>query len=399
MKQKLFIVIFVWISVVCISFYWNYKTTKSNQNVLVLQTARTLFDLMVVTRRWNAFHNGVYVKVTEQTRPNIYLDDPKRDLECEGISLTKINPAFMTRQISEQTSRKLGIQFHVAGLDPLRPKNKPNAWEKKALERFSDATIVEKGELFSDGMTDYFLYMKALKAEKFCLKCHTGKGYKLNDVLGGISIKISNPPKANITPIVIGHLVVGGIGFLIILISGMKLINAYDTIRHQAIFDALTEIPNRRYFNDRISIELKRSQRLGSPLSIIMADSDNFKNYNDFYGHKKGDNVLVLVANAIKRTLKRPVDFCARYGGEEFIVVLPDTDKEGAVHIAKKILNRIQAMNIGHEQSDTSDIVTVSLGVATGTDPLSNYEELLIKADTALYQAKSFGKNRFEIFS
>jgi len=240
--------------------------------------------------------------------------------------------------------------------------------------------------------------MKGLKAENSCLACHTEKGYKSNDVIGGISIKILNPQKADLFPIILGHVIIGTIGFLIVLISGLKLINAYHTIHHQAIFDALTDIPNRRYLNDRLSMEVKRSQRLGSPISIIMADIDNFKAYNDFYGHNKGDNVLVLVAGAIKNTLKRPVDFCARFGGEEFIIILPETDKKGAVHIAAKLIEQVQAMNIGHERSSVLNIVTVSLGVATETQVKSNYEDIIKKADKALYQAKANGKNRYEIF-
>lgn len=398
MEKKLFSAIFVWFLIIGISFFWNVQSTKSNQDALLLQTARTLFEQMVITRRWNSFHNGVYVKVTDHTKPNVYLNDPQRDLMCDGIALTKVNPAFMARQISELTRQNLGIQFHLSGLNPLRPGNKPDAWEKKALESFSKKGIIEKGELISNGMEPYFIYMKGLKAEKSCLLCHTEKGYKRNDVIGGISITILNPQKANQFPIILGHLIIGGIGFLIILISGLKLINAYNTIHHQAIFDALTHIPNRRYFNDRISMEVKRTQRLGSPLSIIMADIDNFKAYNDFYGHDKGDNVLVLVANAIKNTLKRPVDFCARYGGEEFIVILPETDKKGAVHIAAKLIERVQAMNIGHERSGVLNIVTISLGVATETEIKSDYEDIIKKADQALYQAKSNGKNRYEVF-
>ncbi|MBU1344996.1 MAG: diguanylate cyclase [Proteobacteria bacterium] len=399
MRKKLSGVILVWIFISSVSLYWSLTTAKSNQDALIRQTAGTLFDLMVVTRRWNSFHNGVYVNVTDQTKPNIYLKDLKRDINCDGIFLTKINPAFMTRQISELTNKKLGIQFHVAGLNPLRPENKPDDWEQKALESFSKNELDEVGERFTTDRGSYFRYMKGLKAKKSCLACHTEKGYALNDIIGGISIKILDPQKTNIFPLVLGHLIIGSIGFIIILVSGLKLIKAYETIHHQAVFDALTNIPNRRYFNDRIVMEVKQTQRQGTPIAILMADIDNFKKYNDFYGHHRGDNVLVLVANAIKSTLKRPVDFCARYGGEEFIIVLPDTDEKGAVHIAKQLINRIQAMKIGHERSDVMNVVTISLGIACETKITSDDKALIKKADKALYQAKSNGKNQYAVFT
>ena len=353
---------------------------------------------MVITRSWNSLHNGVYVKITDQTKPNPYLKDPERDLQCEGFSLTKINPALMTREISDMTGRDGGARFHVSGLNPLNPQNKPDEWEKKALEDFTKKTAIEKSEFLFDGQNRYFMYMKGLTSEASCLVCHTEKGYRLNEIIGGISIKIFNPSKPDFLPLLFGHLLIGGLGLIIILFSGAKLIKAYDTIAHQAAFDALTNIPNRRYFNERMTMELKRTRRLGTPISIIMADIDHFKGYNDFYGHDKGDNVLVRVAGTIKETLRRPVDFCARYGGEEFIIVLPETDEKGAVHIAGVILEQVRNLNIRHERSLVADVVTISLGIASETKAVSDHETMIRNADTALYKAKSSGKNRFEIF-
>ncbi|MCP3872444.1 MAG: diguanylate cyclase [Desulfobacteraceae bacterium] len=399
MKKKLYTVVMIWMFIIGVSIYWNIISIKSNQDALVLQTAKTIFDQMVITRQWNSSHNGVYVKITDQTKPNIYLKDSQRDLECDGILLTKINPAFMTRQISELTNKKRGIQFHVAGLNPLRPENGPDVWEKNVLERFSESGSIEKGEFLSEGNDTYFRYMKGLKAEQSCLKCHLEKGYKLDDVLGGISIKIFNPPKAQIFPVILGHLIIGIVGIFIIIFSGFKLIDAYKIINHQATFDALTSIPNRRYFNDRILMEVKRSRRLDRPFSVIMADIDNFKNYNDCYGHDKGDKALISVANTIKKTLRRPSDFCARYGGEEFIIIMPETDKNGAIHLARQLIENIQNLNIKHKRSDVQNMLTLSLGVATETKLSPRYEKILKKADKALYKAKANGKNRYEFFT
>lgn len=398
MKKNVYIVALLWTCLLAVSLFWNIRSVQSNQDRLTLQTARTLFDLMVTTRQWNAGHNGVYVPVTDQTQPNIYLKDPKRDLICEGLSLTKINPAFMTRQISEMTGKKLGFKFHLTGTEPVNPANKADAWESEALKAFETTHIIEKGVSTTQYGQPQFVYMKGLKAQKWCLPCHTNKPYKENDILGGIRINLDNPPKADIAPVLTWHLVIGGTGFFLILIYGFKLVGAYETIKHEAVFDVLTGIPNRRSFNERFLAEARRAVRLKSPLSVIMADIDHFKNFNDAYGHAKGDDVLSVVAKTIHSTLKRPVDFCARYGGEEFILILPDTDEKGAIHIAGLILNKIRKLNIEHEHSDATDRVTLSLGIASQTQVPINYEDIIKKADKALYQAKSNGRNRFEVF-
>ncbi|MCF6249227.1 MAG: diguanylate cyclase [Desulfobacula sp.] len=397
MKKQLYGVVSIWVSILCLSLYWNVQSLKSNQDKLTFKTANALFELMVTARLWNSSHNGVYVQVTDQTQPNPYLEDSQRDLECNGLLLTKINPAFMTRQISELTHKDLNTRFHVAGLNPLNPQNQPDVWEKEALESFSSSDISEKGEFLNKNGVVSYAFMKGLRAEKSCLECHKNKSYKLNDIIGGIRINLLNPSKANLLPVILLHIVFGCVGVFLILFFGLKLIKAYKTIQHQAIFDALTGIPNRRCFNDRFLMEARRASRLGSNLSIIMADIDHFKNFNDAYGHDRGDLVLTRVAKSIDATLKRPVDFCARYGGEEFIIILPDTDPAGAIHIAGLILEQVRGLDIEHKHSDADDKVTISLGVASQKNVPLNYEDIIKNADIALYLAKSNGRNRFEV--
>lgn len=163
--------------------------------------------------------------------------------------------------------------------------------------------------------------------------------------------------------------------------------------------DGLTGIANRRYFDQFINNEWRRAIRNGSTVSLIMIDIDYFKAYNDIYGHLEGDECLKKVAGVIQRTLKRSSDIAARYGGEEFAAVLPGTDLKGAIKIAKLIQENVIGLNIKHEGSKVLDCVTVSLGVASVIPSLdSHYEELIKKADTALYQAKRCGRNRVAIW-
>lgn len=166
--------------------------------------------------------------------------------------------------------------------------------------------------------------MASLETEEACLKCHARQGYREGDIRGGISVTFPFIPRTPDMALIIGHALIGLLGVSGIVIFGTKLNRAYESMRSQAVTDALTGIPNHRSFSDRILTEFERSQRCEHPLSVIMGDIDNFKCYNDTYGHRTGDKCLREVAQAINKTLKRPGDFCARYGGEEFVVICPD---------------------------------------------------------------------------
>lgn len=174
-----------------------------------------------------------------------------------------------------------------------------------------------------------------------------------------------------------------------------KLEDAYEQLKKQSSLDGLTEIANRRHFDEYLDVEWKRAQRDQMPLSIIMADLDVFKLYNDNYGHQAGDECLRKVAAKMQSVLKRPADLVARYGGEEFAVVLPETELTGATGVGEKLRSAVENLSIPHAYSNVSKYVTISLGVATAFPaPGSSSEELVNKADQALYRAKQSGRNR-----
>lgn len=400
MKKTIFVVSGIWLIIVGISFSWNYFNAKSEQKAVALQTASSFFEQVVITRTWNARHGGVYVPVTKDTKPNPYLVTPLRDIEIDqNLMLTLINPAFMTRQIAEIAKETKGIQFHLTSLRPIRPGNKPTAREESALRAF-ESGIEEISEFLNGKDGRHFFYMAPLKTGKECLKCHAKQGYREGDIRGGISITLPFVPKMPFMTLIFGHAAFGIVGLLGIVIFGLTLSKAYESIRRQAVMDALTGIPNRRNFSERILIEFNRSQRDKFPLSVIMCDVDNFKVYNDAFGHKEGDEALKNVAQVIEKTLKRPGDFCARYGGEEFVVILPNTILDGAREIAEKISVNVQKLEISNPKSVPWGIVTLSLGVsAIEANYSMTHEELIEKADAALYKAKEKGRNRVEVDS
>ncbi len=159
--------------------------------------------------------------------------------------------------------------------------------------------------------------------------------------------------------------------------------------------DGLTSLGNRRCLDNNLESEWHRGLRSSQPLSAVMIDIDHFKLYNDTYGHPEGDICLKRVASALKSTLMRQSDIITRYGGEEFVAILPDTEIEGAIQVAQRMLEAVSSLNISHSSSLTVDHVTVSLGVSTVIPVAGSIPEFLIKAaDKALYCAKDGGRNR-----
>ncbi|WP_293210449.1 MULTISPECIES: diguanylate cyclase [unclassified Microcoleus] len=169
-------------------------------------------------------------------------------------------------------------------------------------------------------------------------------------------------------------------------------------LQYLATYDSLTEVRNRRFFNDYMDAEWRRLAREEAPLSLIMCDIDYFKLYNDTYGHQPGDECLRQVAQVLQCSVKRSADLVARYGGEEFAVVLPNTDIEGAACVAERIAQQVRGLQIPHAQSGVSEYVTLSLGVACCIPaPMSQPATLIAIADESLYRAKAAGRDRVSV--
>ncbi len=158
----------------------------------------------------------------------------------------------------------------------------------------------------------------------------------------------------------------------------------------------MTGIPNRRRFDDKLEDEWLRAKHNGKPLSVLLADIDYFKQFNDRYGHIAGDHCLKRVAESLDGVAQRPHDLVARFGGEEFGCVLPECNTEGALDIAGRCLKKMADLGIQHADSDAAPHVTISIGAVTampheGSGPVG----LLKRVDELLYRAKDEGRNRF----
>lgn len=174
-----------------------------------------------------------------------------------------------------------------------------------------------------------------------------------------------------------------------------ELAQTHERLMDLSKVDGLTELANRRHFQDYLEQVWRRAQPDRAPLALLMVDVDHFKKYNDRYGHPAGDAALRQVARVLESNVRRPGDLVARYGGEEFVAVLPQTSAETALLVAERVRAAIEALALRHEVSNVARVLTVSVGVAHGVaGEVASPEALLKQADQALYQAKREGRNR-----
>ena len=171
-----------------------------------------------------------------------------------------------------------------------------------------------------------------------------------------------------------------------------------DMLEKLSMYDGLTNIRNRRFFDETFEKTFSEIKRDKKSLAVLMIDIDFFKPYNDNYGHGQGDETLRKVAKALEKTIKRASDFVARYGGEEFVILLKDINKDGVEAVANNLLNAIRELKITHEFSKIENYVTVSIGASfyNSSSDITKLE-LLLKADEALYNVKNSGRNNFAI--
>ncbi len=200
---------------------WEIRSHREEQTSELLEAGRAFFSQIVVARKWNAVHKGVYVRVTDKTPPNPYLKTKERDIiSTSGEKYTMINPAYMTRQMSELADIMGDYKFNITSLDFINPANKPDAWERSSLKAFEKGA----GESFiyaTDNGTGVFRYMAPLFVETPCLPCHADQGYKVGDIRGGISVSIpirkSDIPHSSSLKITILSYVIIGFASLLFL--------------------------------------------------------------------------------------------------------------------------------------------------------------------------------------
>jgi diguanylate cyclase (GGDEF)-like protein len=377
-----------------------------NTSRIMLQRVReqavAYLDLIIHTKKWNFDYGGVYVEKSDGVRSNIYLEKLgiNPDIQStDGRTYTIRNHAIMIAEISRRSELNDGVKFRLVSLRPLAPANAPDAFELNGLKIFNKKTH-EYFEMTTSSSPPLFRYISPLYAEKSCLGCHRGLDLHQGDILGAVSISIPIQDLLKETRqsrLIILLSAITLIGLLIAITYFMTLRLAKDLkiaqvrLQTMALTDVLTGLNNRRQVMARLDEEFQRAVRLGESICLISLDIDHFKRINDRFGHPFGDLVLKRVAECMQGSV-RPYDIVGRIGGEEFIIIAPSSSTDEAVSLADRIIAAISRETI--TEGTFRATVTVSAGVAGIRPNDTGINDLLRRADRALYQAKAEGRNR-----
>lgn len=260
------------------------RTLAEEQEEQLTHTASAILEQVIVTRLWNAGHGGVYAAVDSRTPPNPYLDDRDRDIITRsGKRYTKLNPAYMTRQIAELARSRDGYRFNITSLRPLNPSNRPDPWEEEALRSFEQGTMVRRAAVRQEGRP-VFRYMVPLTTDEACLACHAKQGYRPGEIRGGISVSVPMDESDRIYRARARTYLVVGTGLWLIIIVFIML-TAYILSR-KVVREMAAEVERSRL---RTAIEMAGAvaHEIRQPLTVLVT-------YFDLLKHKfAGDPELV----------------------------------------------------------------------------------------------------------
>jgi len=392
--------------VVTIFIAATYLLRYLSVNDLLIETVRheatSYAQLIALTRHWNARYGGVYVEKKPGVESNPYLKElgVNPDVRTtDGRVLTLRNPAIMTREISEMARQGNTVGFHMISLKNLNPVNRPDDFERQALERFERGER-EHWQIDRGTGKPVFRYVLPLIVEEACLSCHREQDYHQGDIRGGVSVMIPAEGllarmRTNRNQIVIDVIITIGILLAILYFLAWKLVGRLDEIQKRlkriATTDELTGLRNRRYIMEQMNKEYQRAARTGGTLSLILLDIDDFKKVNDTLGHAFGDRVLQAVAQEMQGGL-RNYDLLGRIGGEEFLIASPGSTLDYAAGLAERVRQKIKGRKISDGTREIT--VTVSAGVTSLSEQDASADALLQRADEALYLAKQQGRDR-----
>ncbi|WP_413164059.1 diguanylate cyclase domain-containing protein [Capilliphycus salinus ALCB114379] len=393
--------------------YWQCRVVPefNEEGIVVsaLKVSRDITEQKLVENalRQCAEHEKLLGEITDRIRQSLELDQILATAVAEVQQILQADRVFIYR-FNSDWSGTIVTESVVAGFESILGKS------------CKDSYLVEtRGEVFRQGKIQVVddIYTANLTP------CHRGLLLQLEiraSLLLPICIFSPNSQREKDSQIVWGLLGVNSCleprkwethdieflkrltGKLAIAVQQSALYEqlqiANEELQYLAHYDQLTEVANRRYFDEYLEKEWDRLKREQAPLSLILCDVDYFKRYNDTYGHLAGDRCLTQVAQAISRGVKRPADLVARYGGEEFVVILPNTNAEGAVEVVRQIQQEIQQLNLPHSTSLAAKQVTLTFGIAwVYPSSASSTQTLIDRADQALYQAKDAGRNSYSL--
>jgi diguanylate cyclase (GGDEF)-like protein len=397
LKKYLLTLVLIWTLGIIASLGWNIYQQRQSSLSFARTSAEISYNKDLIYRRWVSKQGGVYVPVSEMTPANPYLKVPDRDIATsEGLSLTLVNPAYMTRQVNELAMEMSGFRGHITSLNPIRPENRPDPWETEALKAFDRGTK-EAGSIEMTLGKEYFRFMRPFVTEKACLKCHAAQGYKEGDIRGGISISIPMEPlraieRSRMVELTLAHSILWMIG-LVGIGAGTRRLQKQTLMREileeellsLSMTDPLTGLHNRRGFISLAEQQLKLSNRNKRGMQLYFADLDGLKWINDTLGHEEGDKALIEAATVFKETF-RTSDIIARLGGDEYAAIAVDINDANSEIFTARLQSLIDTRN---HQENRDYRLSISVGCSY-YDPENPYslDELMASADKLMYEQK-----------
>jgi len=409
LRKQLWLAGVVWSLLVAFLLLWSLSGVDGEMLGLARQEAIANYNKDQAFRAWGTAHGGVYAEVTERTKRNPYLSHiEERDLVTPGgRQLTLMNPAYMLRQLMEEYDELYGVKGRITSLLPLNPDNTPDAWEAAALLAFTRGEK-ERFEVTEIDGEPFLRLIRPMVTTEGCLLCHAHQGYKEGDIQGGVGVAVpldgylavAEGRKWNLS-VILG--LIWAVGMIVIWLTGRRgfqrireRLDYEDQIWQQANFDSLTGLSNRSLFMDRMDRALSYVRRHSDELALLYIDLDRFKDVNDTRGHACGDRLLQEAARRLQGCV-REMDTVSRLGGDEFTVILPEiADSLSATAIANKILGELARPF----DLDGCEIhLSASIGITTYPEDGDTPGVLLQNADTAMYRAKSGGRNTYRFFT
>lgn len=401
LKKYLLMLVLIWTAGIIASLGWNIYQQKQSSLSFARTSAEISYNKDLIYRRWVSKQGGVYVPVSEMTPANPYLKVPNRDImTSDGLSLTLVNPAYMTRQVNELAREMNDFQGHITSLNPIRPENLPDPWEAEVLKAFERGTKESVSIEMVSGK-EYFRFMRPFVTEKACLKCHAVQGYKEGDIRGGISVSIPMEPlrvieRSRMAELAIAHSFLWIIGLVGIGV-GTRRLRKQTLLREKleeellnlSITDPLTGLHNRRGFLFLAEQQLKLAERNKSGMVLFFADLDGLKWINDTLGHEEGDKALMEAATVLKETF-RASDIIARLGGDEYSVLTADITEENSEAFTARLQFLIDTQT-NHENRRYRLSISVGCSYYDPENPCS-LDELMASADRLMYEQKNIKK-------
>lgn len=423
-RLALVLPLLIWTGLVGLSAWWSVARIEHQSEITALQRGRDLFQMIELTREWNASRHGVYAPVSQENPPNPYLTSVRRDIPVsDELQLTMVNPAYMTRQLSE-LARKRGFYFHITSNEPLRPGNSPDAWERTALTAFEKG-LAEKIDLFESAVGSTYRYMAPLRVLPACLGCHAVQGYKLDDIRGGISVNIDADPilaaaSASKVTVLIAHAAMWQVVSLLLVATvrstrqHLAVLNASQQAQAREIYDhkhslaqandeiarlkttdRATGLYNAEYFHKALQEALDRAEARGLGYGLLLVDIDYLDAFNEEYGILEGDVLLRSVGNAIRGELGSDGVIIGRHAGVSFALGWLGVPERTLLISAERIKQVVFGLGIRNERSKRAKFVTVSVGAAYRPVGHQDDADVLTKrAVIALRGAKTGGSSR-----